>query len=363
MEASSLSEKQLLEQLSQGDLTAFWQLWMPYQKDLYHQCLTWMHGDVTEAQDALSRAMLKASDQLSHRAKNITNLKAWLIRLTHNICIDIYRERRRRAVDIDDFDAIAEQLENVLTAVASPVSAVLNRELGTAIQEAINTLPLRLRSPFTMHFEQEVSYLDITQQLDISIENVYKRVSQARTILKGRLSTYLSDDQFPDSSEAFLASTENEMEEIPPGFLSSILPLPVLAQLKGASPACPDRDLQDQSIQCPYCQSKQIHKNGHRNKKQNYRCQKCDRQFVAPSSPKGYPLEVRERCLTLYLNGMGVRAIGRKTGVCHNTIVNWIRQSKSLQSKSSFDCAISSGSIRKKLEHCSSGRTINNEGT
>ena len=337
-----LSEKQLLEQLSQGDLPAFWQLWMPYQKDLYHQCLSWMHGDVTEAQDALSQAMLKASGQLSHHAKNITDLKAWLIRFTHNVCIDIYRERRRRAVEIDDFDAIAEQLEDIFTVVTSPVSAVLNFELGTAIQEAIDTLPLRLRSPFVMRFEQEISYLEIAQQLDISIENVYKRISQARTILKACLNLYLLNDQPSSVSGAFLSPTENKIEEAPKNFLCSSLPLSALTQLKEAGTA-----FQSQATQCPYCQSKQTHKNGHRKQKQNYRCQQCDRQFVEFSSPRGYSPEMRDRCLALHTNGMGVRAIGRKTGVCHNTVINWIRQSNSLQPKPSFDCAASSGSNRK----------------
>jgi len=30
--------------------------------------------------------------------------------------------------------------------------------------------------------------------------------------------------------------------------------------------------------------------------------------------------------LKLYLNGMGFRAIERVTGVCHNTVLNWVKQ-------------------------------------
>ncbi|WP_444980439.1 IS1/IS1595 family N-terminal zinc-binding domain-containing protein [Microseira wollei] len=73
-------------------------------------------------------------------------------------------------------------------------------------------------------------------------------------------------------------------------------------------------------------QSTHICKNGHRRGKQNYLCQKCDRQFLDSCSPKGYPPEVRERCLKLYADGMGCRAIGRETGVSHNTVINWVKQ-------------------------------------
>jgi transposase len=37
---------------------------------------------------------------------------------------------------------------------------------------------------------------------------------------------------------------------------------------------------------------------------------------------------VRERCLKLHVDGMGCRAIGRETGVSHNTVINWVRQEK-----------------------------------
>nr|WP_226572586.1 helix-turn-helix domain-containing protein [Microseira wollei] len=51
-----------------------------------------------------------------------------------------------------------------------------------------------------------------------------------------------------------------------------------------------------------------------------------DRQFIDSYSALGYPPEVRERCLKLYADGMGCRAIGRETGVSHNTVINWVRQ-------------------------------------
>lgn len=40
----------------------------------------------------------------------------------------------------------------------------------------------------------------------------------------------------------------------------------------------------------------------------------------------GYRDSIKEHCLTLYVNGMGFRAIERATGVNHNTVINWIKQ-------------------------------------
>ena len=80
-------------------------------------------------------------------------------------------------------------------------------------------------------------------------------------------------------------------------------------------------------MQCRYCGSTEIRKNGKRRGKQNYKCVNCDRQFIdVYSPPKGYSDETKKECLRLYLDGMGFRAIERNKGVHHTTIINWVKQ-------------------------------------
>ena len=79
-------------------------------------------------------------------------------------------------------------------------------------------------------------------------------------------------------------------------------------------------------MQCPECRSVKIVNNGRRKDKQNYLCRDCNRQFIDNYDSRGYPNEVKDHCLTLYCNGMGFRAIERSTGVCHNTVINWVKQ-------------------------------------
>jgi hypothetical protein len=79
-------------------------------------------------------------------------------------------------------------------------------------------------------------------------------------------------------------------------------------------------------MNCPNCESTHASKNGHRRGKQNYICRDCGRQFVESYSPKGYADEIKERCLSMYVNGNGFRAIERLTGVNHNTVINWVKK-------------------------------------
>ena len=94
----------------QKDCADFWLLWQEHQNYLYHRCLGWMGGNPTEAEDALSRAMLKASEKVQEYEGKITNLKSWLTTLVHNLCVDIHRQHSRSAnrVEDEDIEAIGE---------------------------------------------------------------------------------------------------------------------------------------------------------------------------------------------------------------------------------------------------------------
>jgi len=55
-------------------------------------------------------------------------------------------------------------------------------------------LPDRLRETFILHFESGLSYPNIAEQLGISYDNVRKRISQARAILRQRFNENFGED-------------------------------------------------------------------------------------------------------------------------------------------------------------------------
>lgn len=73
-------------------------------------------------------------------------------------------------------------------------------ERKMVIRRAIDNLPTRLRETFILHFYQELSYPEIAQQQDISYQNVCKRISQARAILREELRGYFIDEEGTDLS-------------------------------------------------------------------------------------------------------------------------------------------------------------------
>lgn len=179
--------RQLLLSFADGNSGAFWRLWDMYQGHLYHLCLWQMDGVREDAEEALSRAMLRTLNKLPSKGPQIQNLRAWLSKLTLNLCVDLHRERSRQ---LRRFKSIEEVHlgDLVMAAADSPEETFLNREVLAYVCRAVDALPPRLREPFVLRFFQEMAYRDIAERLILSTENVRKRIQQARVILRDRVS-------------------------------------------------------------------------------------------------------------------------------------------------------------------------------
>ncbi|NJS17158.1 MAG: RNA polymerase sigma factor [Nostocaceae cyanobacterium CSU_2_110] len=193
----NLEQQLSLNRVSQGENNVFWQLWQQYEDYLYHRCLSWMSGNPTNAEDALSRVMLKAWDKLKHYEDKITNLKAWLTKLTHNLCVDIHRVNNRSANRVENIDLYANGEESlVFSCEDTPESVMDSGEERIVIRRAVDNLPHRLRETFILHFYQDFSYQEIAKHQDISYDNVCKRISQGKKILREELKGYfLGEDE------------------------------------------------------------------------------------------------------------------------------------------------------------------------
>jgi len=78
-------------------------------------------------------------------------------------------------------------------------------------------------------------------------------------------------------------------------------------------------------MQCPRCGSERLVKAGFQSGKQRYRCKDCSRAFVEHSI-RGKSPEMKAKAVSLYLEGLGFRAIGRILGVSNVSVLKWIRQ-------------------------------------
>lgn len=204
------------EELGKG----FWQQWQQYRDYLHRCCIKWMGGNPTDAEDALSRAMLKAWEKVQkYAAGEISNFKAWLTTLTRNLCVDIYRERSRGANRVEDIEGYAScEEQGLVPSEDTPYCAMETDEKKIVIRRAIDNLPTRLRETFILHFYKELSYPEIVQQQEISYDNVCKRISQARAILREELRGYFIGEDGTDTDKSVPSTaTESAIGEMSQG--------------------------------------------------------------------------------------------------------------------------------------------------
>lgn len=77
---------------------------------------------------------------------------------------------------------------------------------------------------------------------------------------------------------------------------------------------------------CPKCDSTQIVKSGIVNKRQRYRCKKCNYFFTVNKIGKKIDDYYVTKALQLYMEGLSYREIERILGISHVSVSNWIKE-------------------------------------
>jgi transposase-like protein len=78
--------------------------------------------------------------------------------------------------------------------------------------------------------------------------------------------------------------------------------------------------------QCPYCRSseRQVKSGFNRTGSQRLQCQACRCQYTPEPLPLGYTDQTREQAIRLYLEGNGLRRIGRLLSDNHQSVANQV---------------------------------------
>jgi RNA polymerase sigma factor (sigma-70 family) len=168
-------------------------------------------------------------------AGEIDNFKSWLSTLTHNLCVDIHRERSRGANRVEDIEIYASSVEQGLVSFEDTQDCAMETgEKRIVIRRAIDNLPTRMRETFILHFYHELSYPEIAQQQEISYQNVCKRISQARAILREELREYFIEEDGTDTDKSVPpAATESAIGEMSEGNAGAVIELTTTSEMIG----------------------------------------------------------------------------------------------------------------------------------
>lgn len=165
-----LDDSKLVELTIGGDADAFAQLVRKYQGPLIASAYHFV-GNVEDAQDLAQDTLIAAYKRLSLLREG-AKLKGWLFAILRNNCLRFIQHHRPHEVPLD-------LCEGVL-ATPAPVS-------DQDLLESINCLPLADREVLVARYLQELSFEEIAELLDTSVNAVQMRCSRARQRLRQRL--------------------------------------------------------------------------------------------------------------------------------------------------------------------------------
>ena len=180
-----------MERVKAGDTEAFRALVEAHQHRVIG-AVAKMLGDPSDAEDLAQQVFVRVW-RSAPRYEPTAKFTTWLFKITRNLVFNELRRRKRHPVQ--SLDAVAEagdlprQYED---AGAKPAdTAMLDAEMQTAIQQAIDQLPETQRMAIILRRYDEFSYEEIGEILELSVPAVKSVLFRARTDLRERLKRYL----------------------------------------------------------------------------------------------------------------------------------------------------------------------------
>jgi RNA polymerase sigma-70 factor, ECF subfamily len=181
--------RKLVEGTLNGDQDAFRAIYECYGARIFN-FLFRLLGSRSEAEDATQQTFLIALGRL-RTLRDPVLLESWIYRIARNEVYQKYRRKQVGSLDEDDSKSLVESLEDRQSG-GHPEKALLNEELGEALQATLDYLPLKLREVFILALVDEMNYQDISTIVGRSLLSVKTDIYRARLIAKERLGRYLS---------------------------------------------------------------------------------------------------------------------------------------------------------------------------
>jgi RNA polymerase sigma-70 factor (ECF subfamily) len=186
-------ETRLIHQAQKGNLDAFNQLVLSYQDVVYRQAF-WVLGEQEAAEDATQEAFIRAFQNI--QVVYGSTFKAWLLRITTNVCIDMVRRVQRHPLTaLEPVDEDGEEFESAAWMVdrsPSIEATVETEQMVEAVQQCLSRLHPDYRTAIVLVDIQELDYEEAARSMGICMGTFKSRLARARMRLRGLLQDFMA---------------------------------------------------------------------------------------------------------------------------------------------------------------------------
>lgn len=182
-----LPDTVLVERILTGEKRLFEHIIRRYNQRLYRIGMSILNVSA-EVEDAMQTSYINAYEHLDQFA-NRAAFGTWITRILLNECLAQKNRRQRFQTGTDDGS------ENSIH-MKTPAFVLVNKELGSVIEDAVAQLPEKYRLVFVLREIEEMSVKETAEALDIEEPNVKVRLNRAKTMLKDLMKGYMKDQVY-----------------------------------------------------------------------------------------------------------------------------------------------------------------------
>lgn len=172
-----VTEAAVVARAQAGDFAAFEELVRRYRNDVFRLAHHFVR-DREEAWDLSQEVFIKVHRSL-RGFRGHANFRTWLLRVTTNQCKDYLKKRRLPTVAFDE-----ALRTDAPSGAPSPGNALAAREVGDAINVALQRLSHKHRTVFVLREFEGLSYEEIAGVMGCSLGTVMSRLHHARRKLQ-----------------------------------------------------------------------------------------------------------------------------------------------------------------------------------
>ncbi|MCY4001020.1 MAG: sigma-70 family RNA polymerase sigma factor [Bacteroidetes bacterium] len=181
--ASSLKDQDLVSRALNGDQSGYSLLVKKYQKGL-HLHIKRTIGDFSGIEDLVQEAFMKAFKALDSYSTNYA-FSTWLYKIASNHAIDYKRKKRLATISLDTPISTkdGEIQHEISDDTYRPDQSIEGGQRTTIIQDVIDQLPPKYNRVIVMRHQQEKTYEEIAQELDLPLGTVKAHIFRARRLM------------------------------------------------------------------------------------------------------------------------------------------------------------------------------------
>ncbi|MCK9399559.1 MAG: sigma-70 family RNA polymerase sigma factor [Bacteroidales bacterium] len=171
--------------LERGEQNAYAELMRNYRDSLHFMMLK-MTNNLQDADDLTIEAFGKAFKNLRQYAPEYA-FSTWLFKIASNNCIDFIRKRKMNesvSINLSDPSETGDDLADILPATSrTPEEDIIRQQKIEALRDIVNRLKPHYKKLIELRYYEELSYEEISLEMDLPIGTVKAQLFRAREFL------------------------------------------------------------------------------------------------------------------------------------------------------------------------------------